>query len=302
LLLVIGLAIFEEPAWKQRLALLLVAVAAACAIVSYFVVFFDIQVRQYLPGVVLRTHSFQGMLFSVAAFASLLLLRDPAIPQRARPLLAPAAALLALNVVFVTPGRSGYVVLVLLALALVATLLGQQGASRAKQIAWGSAAAVLVIALLASSPIVRQRIALGLAELQTYEQGTEISSMGERIIYMRNGLALVAERPFLGYGTGSFATAYAKLVEGRNGREGLEIHDPHNQYLNIAAQHGLVGLAVFLAILVIAFRTRPTSVYGYLGLSVLAAWCVTSLFSSHFSTFAEGRFIWLWLGVCLARD
>jgi hypothetical protein len=43
-------------------------------------------------------------------------------------------------------------------------------------------------------------------------------------------------------------------------------------------------------------------VYGYLGLSVLAAWCVTSLFSSHFSTFAEGRFIWLWLGVCLARD
>ena len=40
--------------------------------------------------------------------------------------------------------------------------------------------------------------------------------------------------------------------------------------------------------------------YFDLSVGVLLAWCGTSLFSSHFSTFTEGRFIYLWLGVLLA--
>jgi O-antigen ligase len=83
--------------------------------------------------------------------------------------------------------------------------------------------------------------------------------------------------------------------------DGMPTHDPHNQFLKIAAEHGLLGLAVFLALLAAAFRQRGAPPpYRLLGLGVLAAWCATSLFNSHFSTFAEGRFIWLWLGACLA--
>jgi O-antigen ligase len=83
--------------------------------------------------------------------------------------------------------------------------------------------------------------------------------------------------------------------------EGMPSHDPHNQFLKIAAEHGLLGLLIFLALLVSAFRQRGAPPpYRLLGLGVLAAWCASSLFNSHFSTFAEGRFIWLWLGACLA--
>ena len=302
LLLVIGLALFDDPAWKRRIAIVLVVVATLCALASYFVTFFDITIRHYLPGVVLRTHSFQGMIFTVAAFAAALLMRDPAVPSRARLLLGAACVLLVLNIAFITPGRSGYAVLVVLAIALGIALLKNRQASGLKRLAWGGGAALLVLALLASSPVVRQRIELGLAEIESYEQGTAISSMGERVVYMRNALQLIAERPLIGHGTGAFATAYARLVEGRSGREGLKIHDPHNQFLNIAAQHGLLGLAVFLVLLGSAFGRRCSAPHRLMGLSVLAAWCVTSLFSSHFSTFAEGRFIWLWLGVWLARD
>ena len=302
LLLVIGLALFEDPAWKRRIAIVLVIVAGLCALASYFVTFFDITIRHYLPGVVLRTHSFQGMIFAVAAFAAALLMRDPAVLSRARLLLGAACVLLVLNIAFITPGRSGYAVLVVLAIALGIALLKNRQASGLKRLAWGGGAALLVLALLASSPVVRQRIELGLAEIESYEQGTAISSMGERVVYMRNALQLIAERPLIGHGTGAFATAYARLVEGRSGREGLKIHDPHNQFLNIAAQHGLLGLAVFLVLLGSAFGRRCSAPHRLMGLSVLAAWCVTSLFSSHFSTFAEGRFIWLWLGVWLARD
>jgi hypothetical protein len=63
----------------------------------------------------------------------------------------------------------------------------------------------------------------------------------------------------------------------------------------------LLGLGVFLALLAVLFRQRGAPPpYRLLALGVLAAWCATSLFNSHFSTFAEGRFIWLWVGACLA--
>jgi hypothetical protein len=42
--------------------------------------------------------------------------------------------------------------------------------------------------------------------------------------------------------------------------------------------------------------------YFHLGIGVLLAWCATSLFSSHFSTFTEGRFIYIWLGIMLASE
>ncbi|MGQ0546417.1 MAG: O-antigen ligase family protein, partial [Betaproteobacteria bacterium] len=299
LLLVVGLALFDDPAWKQRLALVLVVIATLCAVASYAVAFLDIQVRQYLPGVVLRTHSFQGMLFAVAAFTAAVLLVTREFSPRSRIALGTATFLLVANVVFITPGRSGYLVLVVLTLAFGLGLLRTRGSMR--RLALGIGVTAAVIAMLTASPIVRQRIDLALQEAASYEQGNDISSIGERIIYMRNAVELIGDRPLFGHGTGAFATAYARMVDGRHGREGIKIHDPHNQYLNVTVEHGFAGLTLFLAILVAAFRQEPAPPYRLLGLAVLAAWCLTSLFSSHFSTFAEGRFIWLWLGACLAR-
>jgi O-antigen ligase len=119
--------------------------------------------------------------------------------------------------------------------------------------------------------------------------------------WTENTVELIARRPLFGHGTGSFRTAYGELVRGRPGLYGRRTHDPHNQYLNIASELGLVGLAVFLAILVAAFRRPCPPPWRLLALGVLASWCTTSLFSSHFSTFNEGRFVWLWLGALLAH-
>jgi O-antigen ligase len=302
LLLVIGLAVFGDLAWKSRAAWTLVAVCTLAALASYAGAFLDIGFRHFVPGIILRTQPTQGMTFAVAAFAAALLLRHAAPSRGLRLLLLASCVLLVANVAFITPGRSGYVVLIVCAIALVLDWLKARGASSLQRLVWGAGVALVALGLLASSPIVRHRIELGLAQLETYDQGAEHSPMGERVVYQRNALVLIAERPLTGHGTGSFETAYARLVAGRPGREGLKVHDPHNQYLNIAAQHGLPALALFVALLVAAFRRPCAPPWRVLGLGVLAAWCFTSLFSSHFSTFGEGRFIWLWLGICLARD
>jgi O-antigen ligase len=297
LLLIFGLALFEEIAWKRRLVWLLVAIAAAGASASYLGAFLDVAFRYNPAGIVFRNHTIQGMVFGLAAFAALLLLRErEAHTGGQRIFLAVLAIALVFNAVFITTARSGYAVMVVLAVLLAYSW--PRTASRLRRLALTAGALAVVAAVLASSPIVQLRVVRGLGEIRTYERATEESAMGVRVIFLRHALELAMERPLFGYGTGAFRAAYATKVE----RHEIQSSDPHNAYVNVTVQHGLIGLALFLALLGSALRHRASPPYRLLGLGALAAWCVSSLFSGHFSTFAEGRFIWLWLGACLARE
>ncbi|MGA7986550.1 MAG: O-antigen ligase family protein [Burkholderiales bacterium] len=303
LLLPIAAALFDDPAWKRRLAWILVIVATLCCLVSYAGILLHLTYYLYEPGVVIRNHATQGMIFSVAAFTAVLLLKAGTPTRAQRILLGAAALLLIANAVFVTTGRSGYLVAAVLTVALVPGWLDGNRTSLWRRLGFAFGALVLALAVLASSPVVRQGVLEGIHETQRALHHSEaITPMSERVVYQRNTLELIAARPLFGYGTGAFTEAYRRHVAGRSGVDGLVAHDPHNQYLNIATENGLLGLAVFIWFLAAALRQRSSPPYRLLGLGVLAAWCATSLFSSHFSTFSEGRFIALWMGAFLARE
>ena len=236
------------------------------------------------------------VLLALAAFAAALMLREPALSPAGRVLLILIALLLCSNVILVTTARSGYAALIVLTVILA--YQWPRSASHLQRLAWTAAGAAAIAGALALSPIVQQRVAKGLHELAHYDRNPGLSPIGDRVIFLRNSLELATERPLFGYGTGAFREAYAKKV----GREALQTKDPHNAYLFVAVQYGLAGLAVFLALLAVALRQPARAPFRLLALSALAAWCVTSLFNGHFYTFAEGRFIWLWLGACLARE
>jgi O-antigen ligase len=61
----------------------------------------------------------------------------------------------------------------------------------------------------------------------------------------RNSLEIVKRNPLIGVGTGGFAAAYAKQVEGTSM---MPVGQPENQYLLTTVQLGVVGLAVLLAL------------------------------------------------------
>ena len=88
----------------------------------------------------------------------------------------------------------------------------------------------------------------------------------------------------LGEGTGGYEKAFVDHVKDQEGQENFIHHDPHNQFLKIFAELGIMGLVSFLRA---ALFQRTTPFYFDLSLGVLLAWCGTSLFSSHFSTFTE---------------
>ena len=68
----------------------------------------------------------------------------------------------------------------------------------------------------------------------------------------------------------------------------------------MTAELGLLGLLVFLGFVGSFFWQGVAGADRILGLGVLLAWCATSLFSGHFSTAGEGRFLMLWCGAQFA--
>ncbi|OGB24964.1 MAG: hypothetical protein A3I66_02950 [Burkholderiales bacterium RIFCSPLOWO2_02_FULL_57_36] len=305
LLLPLAIALFDEPRWKLRLVHVLIGVSVASALASYFGwlthTAFPVPSQQF--GIVIRNHATQGMIFGVAAFAAATLgLRPAAGSMAERLFFGVCTLLLVVNIALVTPGRSGYVVLLTCSLVLVAGSLFVNRTVTLKSVLLAVTTFGLIITLLAVSPLSRQRITQGLDEAETYHQAHTVTSMGIRMFFWKNTVTMINERPLFGYGTGAFQEAYRLQIDGKDGVAGTLTGDPHNQFLKIAAEHGLAGLAIFLAFLASALAQRASAPYRMLGLGVLFAWCITSLANSHFSTFSEGTFIYLWLGAMLAND
>lgn len=71
----------------------------------------------------------------------------------------------------------------------------------------------------------------------------DVSSSAIRIEFLRNGTEIVKERPF-GIGFGTFVTTYAARFP--DSYSANRFGHPHNEYLYIAMQISLVGLALFL--------------------------------------------------------
>src|SRR5262249_50775023 len=145
----------------------------------------------------------------------------------------------------------------------------------------------------------RARIALALDQIATVDQATEGTPLGQRVVMWRNALRMIEEHPILGVGTGSFHAGYHPIVRDVAGWRGNETDDPHNQYLKIWGEQGLFGISTFLFLIVAGLTTPAPAPYRQLAVAALLAWCTSSLANSHFSTFAEGRLIFFWLGAML---
>ena len=291
-------SVFNDSLWKQRMVNIFIVSMTLAALISFACHALDVGRHHQTAGIVVGNHATQGMLFSVAMFACLVLVRFPffreVIPSW---LLKISVVLLFLNIVMITPGRSGYLVLMVLIMTFV--FLGIQ-----KKIRWVILvlAPLVILALLLASPVAKNRILLGMEEMKTYKKSPEITSMGIRMVMWENTLDLLKkfEHPVLGYGTSGFETAYKPQVDGKEGWQGKPVDDPHNQYLLILVEYGIVGLIIFLLFIFSFFRQPVKGHFHILAIGVLLAWCATSMFNGHFTTFSEGRFLMIWCSALLS--
>jgi O-antigen ligase len=120
-----------------------------------------------------------------------------------------------------------------------------------------------------------------------------------RASLISGGLELFAERPLEGYGPGSFETEYKR----RNATSGAEnaVSASHTIPVTVAAEQGVVGLALYVALLLSAFvvlfrgagRSPPR-------IAIAACFAALVLHTWTYSDFLEDPSTWLLLGIGLA--
>ena len=199
------------------------------------------------------------------------------------------------NLFFMVEGRTGQLIAVLLVL-----LFGIQRFTK-KALLLTVLVTAILLALFLTFSIKATRINEGLASTQAYLQShperTEFS-MGQRFIFWRYSLKLIAEKPLLGHGTGSFAKEYQRVAS----NELFVTKNPHNEFLMISVQLGLLGLSIYLGFLASQYyyaRKLPEK-EKWLAQGILLSLIVASLFNCPLMDHAEGHWFTALIALCFA--
>ncbi len=81
---------------------------------------------------------------------------------------------------------------------------------------------------------------------------------GGRANLVSGGTDLFAQRPFWGYGSGSFPRAYREHIATKK----APVSVSHTEPVTVAAEQGLIGLAAYAALLVVALWTMSQGLFG----------------------------------------
>ena len=248
----------------------------------------------------------QSNMMAFAVFLALLNLRAAA-SRAARAAWGLFALLGTINVLFMVQGRTGYVILlVLLGWFAWATMARHmRGLGRA----WGwrqGAAMMLALAGLAAaayqvSPRLHERVNLVMSEYQAWQPNHgKNNSTGQRLDFYYNSLQIVRQHPVFGVGTGGFPAAFAQQTQGK---DVLQTRNPHNEYLMITVQTGVIGLALLLYLFYTQWRCAPLLNMPFeqdAARGLVLAYLANSLFNSPLLDHADGLLFAFMTAVLLA--
>jgi O-antigen ligase len=246
------------------------------------------------PDYLLENDVTQGIMFSAGAFFLWMLMREMTFSFWGKLISWALIFGLISNILVLLPGRSGYVFLIVVS----GTALWVHF-NRWKWIASVIGVGIITVTLIMSS-VTRDAIMQGITEVQTVsDDNAEFSSMGIRMVMWENSIEMIRSNPLLGTGTGDYRHVYADLVRDVPGWRGRLVEDPHQQYLHIWSEHGLIALGLLLLFLAMSaksaleMRHGSYSNFGYIALAILLATALNGLVNGHFSSFVEGRLFWI---------
>lgn len=199
--------------------------------------------------VIFLSHIAQNDMMAFATFLALLQFRQSASIWR-RAMWGIFAGLALVNVLFLVPGRTGYLILLVLLGWFIWTTLVRYLSKRGIACDWRHGVSVslvifaLIVAAFFASPRLHQRVSAVVAEFQAWRPNHgESTSTGQRLDFYYNTLQIVQQQPWFGVGTGGYTAAFAKQTQGT---QVVQQSNPHNEYLMITLQTGVIGLVLLL--------------------------------------------------------
>lgn len=185
------------------------------------------------------------------------------------------------NLFAMVDGRTGWVVFAVVPLALGIQRFGFKG------LAFGGVAALLIAAAAYFAvENVQQRINKGVQEVSDFQTGVDQkSSVGERMMLQISGWHAFTDAPILGHGIGGVKNAVAPYTTQFDAEP---FQNPHNQYLLLLIQGGVLGLGLYMAFIVSAVLRTYRTTWGATYLApVLLMFVVGNLLNSFHYDFSE---------------
>ncbi len=297
-LLGVFVTLFGDPVWRRRAVFALAGALALLVVLSYLTklgvlppTLWARRVPVVYPIIVMDSLT-HGIRVAFGAFLFAVLGREaPKGPVRTIWFALAAAA--AANVLFVVPGRTGYVVLG--ALALYFGYVWRRLAGLALVALAG--AAVVGVGYSASSTL-QGRVLETEREAREWQPGVAArTSVGYRLEFYNNTLKIIRDRPLVGAGTGGFPSAYERQVAGTGM---APAGHPHNEYLHLMAQLGIPGLVALAALFWVPWRLAPRLPVPHEGLlarGLVLTIAVGCVFNSLLLDHTEGLLFAWGLGV-----
>lgn len=279
----------EEKARRFAIAGFMLAMALTLAL-SYIIkigIFPQSTLLQGMPdnSYVFKLHITQNIFMAFFAYLLAMKARYAESP-RLRMAFALAAVLAAYNVLFMVQGRTGYLVLAVLLVYFCIEWLRWKGLLVAT-----IASALLGATVYFGSTTLHNRVTKAASEFSQWQPDVASeSSIGVRLEFYRNSLDLVREHPLFGSGTGGFVHAYAEKVKNSSM---WVTRNPHNEYLLIAIQLGLLGMGLLLYLFYRQWSLAtllPTPLEQNLARGLLLTVASGSLVNSLLLDHAEGLF------------
>jgi O-antigen ligase len=298
LLFPLGLVLLSDPRVLRAAVLVAICVGFlffSLAVIAWLSDLGSIWGRSYTS--VLQNHNSQGVYFSLLAAALLITARSDEYSASMRLLMASVGIGLLAFTIGLGSSRSGYV-----AAAIAITISGGYWMRGRKT---GFILAVFTAcSLLAVSPFASQRVEQAVSEMKMGldDKSGHYSSGSIRVVMWLNTLEIVREHWLIGTGAGGFPSAYQAQVTEEEGWRAKGSDDPHNHYLHVWAEYGVIGIGLFLLfIALLACRCRLTNAWGTLLFVAIATSIVVGLFDGVFGSAINGRIYILAFVICISN-
>ncbi len=150
------------------------------------------------------------------------------------------------NLFYIAPGRTGMFVFCCLALLYL-----YQRLSLVKC----AISVIVFVSLLGAAYFTSDnfsgRVDEAFSEISHYEPGQSRTSIGQRFDWWAISIQLIKAKPLFGHGTGSYEAAHGRAIQ----KSRITPTDnPHNEYLFLGVQFGLIGLALFILVIVLQLQ------------------------------------------------
>ncbi|PPC91037.1 MAG: polymerase [Methylobacter sp.] len=291
------LGLFIEKKWKHRFIFVYMIVMTLSVSISWGLWLLGLPVLDKELGIIMTNHTSQSMAFVAASLCCLYLWSENSFVNKQWLLI--AFLLFASNILFISASRSGYLALPVAIIFVIICLNNRKHLLSVLLV-------VLTVFTVAyfTSTMFKSSIEKGVEESASYKTSENFTSIGARMIFLENTLELIKQRPLIGYGTSSFKNVYGAYAEKKyNDWRGEPVSDPHNQYLFVWFENGLIGLLLFLGyIFTVLKQSLSGNKFAFIAAGFMLAVCSTSFFNSHFKTFPEGFLLAFFIGILLARD